>query len=64
MVFTVRPDVHSSGLKPALVRPQAHVTRVVRVHSPGDACAWEANRNCVVVRRGGEQQEAKDQSVG
>jgi hypothetical protein len=39
------------------------MNRVVRVHSRQNAFQPVIDRNCVAVRRGGEQREVNDQSV-
>jgi len=46
------------------VRLKAHVIGEVKVLSGKHAHQPVAECNCVVVRRGGEQQEANDSSVG
>ena len=50
--------------KAGIVRQKVHMTREVEKSSPGlRSLKPEADCNCVAARRGGEQQEASNQSV-
>jgi len=49
---------------PPLVRLQTCMVREVQVLSGQNAFRPVTDCNCVVVRRGGEQQEVNDQSAG
>jgi len=46
------------------VRLQAHPSREVQVLSRHTLSGLQTNDNCAVARRGGEQSEVVDQSVG
>ena len=49
---------------PPLVRLKACLTREVKVLSRYTLSGLKPDCNCVAMRRGGEQQGVKDQSVG
>jgi hypothetical protein len=59
MLLITGASVASAG-----VRPQAHSLWEVEVLPGHTLSGPTANSNCVVARRGGEQLEASDQSVG